>query len=324
MRDQHAEAGGSTRTKIEPGPLLAEPVEVMGVSADEAFSAWCEQVAMRTDDRMRRVLGARWMPAKLHDAMSYALFGGGKRVRPLLVSACFEGVGGNGDTHLDAAASVEMIHAFSLVHDDLPALDDDDLRRGRPTAHVAFGEAMAILAGDGLMSLAFEALAEVGDPVLAGKLVRELSRGTTSMIGGQVLDTLGGFGEIDDERQRVQLIHENKTGALILASCRMGAIAGGADEERIDLCTTFGTSIGLMFQIVDDLLDVEQSSEHLGKRTGKDADAGKRTWPGVLGVERARGEVERLHRQASDVCDRLGPASVHMRTLNDKLAIRTK
>lgn len=264
------------------------------------------------------------LPQNLRDATAYALLGGGKRLRPVLALHSCAAVGGSFDGAVPAAAALEMIHAFSLVHDDLPALDNDDTRRGLPTVHVKFGEAMAVLVGDGLMSMAFQVLAERYDARLAGLMCRELAEGSTAMIAGQVLDTLGGFAPVLDARDRLELIHRNKTGALIRASCRMGALAGRAGDGAVANITRFGESIGLMFQIVDDLIDVQQSAEHTGKRTGKDTDAGKLTYPGLIGVEASRREVERLRHDAHAAIADFGAKARPLADLCEYLAVRTK
>ena len=239
-------------------------------------------------------------PATLHRAMRYSLFAGGKRIRPLLAIAaagavCDDAVG------IEAAACVlELIHTYSLIHDDLPALDNDDLRRGRPTCHKVFGDAIAILAGDALLTRAFEVLSKLEhvDAVRRIQLVRELSTasGTVGgMIGGQVND-LEGEGK-HPTAQLLESIHRAKTGALLRASVRMGAIYAGASHAQLDGLTRYGEHIGLAFQIVDDVLDVEQSSEALGKTAGKDAQQHKITFPAVYGIERSRemAEQERLN-----------------------------
>ena len=238
-------------------------------------------------------------PATIHRAMRYSLFAGGKRIRPLLAIAAAEAVS-DAPVGIESAACVlELIHTYSLIHDDLPALDNDDLRRGRPTCHKVFGDAMAILAGDALLTLAFEVLAKL-DGVDAERrisLVRELATasGTVGgMIGGQVND-IEGEGKFPTAHL-LDSIHRAKTGALLRASVRMGAIYAGAGAEQIDALTLFGEHVGLAFQIVDDVLDVEQSSEALGKTAGKDAQQNKITFPAVYGIERSRemAEQERL------------------------------
>jgi geranylgeranyl pyrophosphate synthase len=269
------------------------------------------------------------LPSNLTEAIRYALLAGGKRLRPILAAHACAAVGGDLDDCLPGAAAVEMIHAFSLVHDDLPALDNDDTRRGRPTAHRAFGEAMAILAGDGLMSLAFQVLAEkCREPAVAGLLASELAVGTTNMIAGQVYDTLGGFPPGLDGPGRLERVHRNKTGALIRAACRMGAIAGrtGREQDATELAaiTRYGDAVGLMFQIVDDLVDEEQTPEHAGKRTAKDRDAGKLTYPTVHGAAASRTEVDRLRREALHAIAIFGPAGAPLAELCEFLAVRTR
>ena len=238
--------------------------------------------------------------------MRYALAGGGKRLRPGLVLLAAQACGAEDVDAFPAALAMEFIHTFSLVHDDLPAMDDDALRRGRPTLHVQTGEAMAILAGDAMVSFAFECTADAGYPdSIAAQLTRELASATTSMIVGQVHDTMGGFPhEITDE-QRLQIIHRNKTGALIRAACRMGGIVAGAPLPVMTLLTTYGESLGLMFQAVDDLLDVESNAEQLGKATGKDAARGKLTYPGLHGPETTRTIIDELRGTCVDACTAL-------------------
>jgi geranylgeranyl diphosphate synthase type II len=247
----------------------------------------------------------RWVPPEsetpptIHRAMRYSLFAGGKRIRPLLAIAAAEAIS-DAPVGIESAACVlELIHTYSLIHDDLPALDNDDLRRGRPTCHKVFGDAMAILAGDALLTLAFEVLAKLEnvDAERRISLVRELATasGTVGgMIGGQVND-IEGEGKFPTAHL-LDSIHRAKTGALLRASVRMGAIYAGATDKQLNALTDFGEHIGLAFQIVDDVLDVEQSSEALGKTAGKDAQQKKITFPAVYGIERSRemAESERL------------------------------
>ena len=261
----------------------------------------------------------RWVPPEsenpstIHRAMRYSLFAGGKRIRPLLCIAAAEAVSPAPAGIESAACALELIHTYSLIHDDLPALDNDDLRRGRPTCHKVFGDAMAILAGDALLTLAFEALSKLEnvDACRRIELVRELATaaGTVGgMIGGQVND-LEGEGQ-PPTAPLLESIHRAKTGALLRASVRMGAIYAGADPGELAALTTFGEHVGLAFQIVDDVLDVEQSSEALGKTAGKDAAQKKITFPAVYGIERSRemAEHERLeaHRTLQPFDDRAG------------------
>jgi geranylgeranyl pyrophosphate synthase len=261
------------------------------------------------------------------DAIRYALLGGGKRLRPVLAWHCCVAAGGKGEESLHAGAAVELIHAFSLVHDDLPAMDDDDLRRGKPTLHIHAGEAMAILAGDAMMALALGMLVKTSpSPTLGAALVEELSAATTGMIAGQVYDTLGGMPEAQGDRQNLELIHSQKTGALIRAACRMGALsATGAAIEGgscLPVITRFADALGLMFQVVDDLLDVEGTPEQTGKHTRKDARAGKLTFPGLLGVEGSRREVERLQHAAEEALEPLGQPAAALRELCRMMAVR--
>jgi geranylgeranyl diphosphate synthase type II len=245
-----------------------------------------------------RALGQRYpdAPPRLIESIEYSLVAGGKRLRPALVLECFAACGGAdagaaaSKSALAAATAMELIHTFSLVHDDLPAMDDDDLRRGRPTNHKVFGEAMAILAGDAMVTMAFELLATDCEPAVAGAMVRELAAnsGPAGMIGGQVLD-------IDGENARLSLeelqrIHRMKTGALLTCSCRMGVIASH-QSDLLPATTDFGRHLGLAFQIVDDVLDVTSTPEQLGKATNKDADRGKNTYPSLLGLEKSRREA---------------------------------
>jgi geranylgeranyl diphosphate synthase type II len=259
----------------------------------------------------------RWVPPEsanpstIHRAMRYSLFAGGKRIRPLLAIAAAEAVSPAPAGIESAACALELIHTYSLIHDDLPALDNDDLRRGRPTCHKVFGDAMAILAGDALLTLAFEVLSKLEsvDACRRVELIRELSTaaGTVGgMIGGQVND-IEGEGQVPTA-PLLESIHRAKTGALLRASVRMGAIYAGADSGQLAALTGFGEHVGLAFQIVDDVLDVEQSSEALGKTAGKDAAQKKITFPAVYGIERSRemAEQERLeaHRALQPFDDR--------------------
>lgn len=271
------------------------------------------------------ILDQRDFPANLAEAMRYSLLGAGKRLRPILVIQSCQAVGGKVSEAMPAAAAIEMIHCFSLIHDDLPAMDDDDLRRGRPTLHRHTNEAMAILAGDALTGLAFEVvLTRMRPPESAVAVAAELARATNDMIGGQVYDTLGGFdGSISEER-RLRVIHRYKTGALIRGSCRMGAICGSADERQLAALITFGDAIGLMFQVIDDLLDVTQTTEHLGKAAHKDADKGKLTYPGVLGIESSRSEVQRLEAEAIKALEPLGEPAEPLCDLCRYMAVRTR
>lgn len=283
-----------------------------------------DDAAILVDGYLESWLASRTLPANLHDAVTYAALGPGKRLRPFLVLQCCTIVGGRAEESLPAAAAVEMIHAFSLVHDDLPALDNDDLRRGRPTLHRQAGEALALLAGDALLGLAVELLLERLRPELAVPVASELIRGCNRMIVGQVYDTLPVPHESGSPLEQLRRTHANKTGALILAACRAGALCGGADERGLAAITAFGESVGLMFQIVDDLLDATGTAEELGKAAGKDAAQRKLTYPGLLGVEASRREVLRLQAAAREALARLGPQAQPLLDLCDYLAVRTR
>ncbi|KAF1690382.1 (2E,6E)-farnesyl diphosphate synthase [Pseudoxanthomonas koreensis] len=260
--------------------------------ASEAFARW----AARTEATLERLLpDPGTEPARLHAAMRHATLGGGKRMRPLLVYAAGTALGAE-DALLDApAAAVELVHAYSLVHDDLPAMDDDDLRRGQPTVHVAFDEATAILAGDALQTLAFSALAEADAAAgLRIEWVRTLAAasGVAGMCGGQALD-IDATGRTQTLAQ-LQRMHALKTGALIRAAVRMGALAGGADAATLAHLDAYADALGLAFQVRDDILDVEASSEQLGKTAGKDAAQAKSTYPALLGLDGARARLDEL------------------------------
>lgn len=283
-------------------------------------------IVNRVDAALDRFVGSSELPDNLRGAIRYALLGGGKRLRPVLAWRCAEAVGGHGEDSLPAGVAVELIHAFSLVHDDLPALDNDDLRRGRPTLHRHAGEAMAILAGDAMLTLASDAIGRaegLGDGLRLA-LIRELGEGTRAMIAGQVYDTLGGMPEGMDDRARLELIHRNKTGALIRSACRMGAMLGGAGTAELVAITRFAEDLGLIFQIVDDLLDVTASPDALGKATGKDAEAGKLTYPMVLGIEGTRREIERVQADAEAALAPLGPAADPLLELSRSMARRDR
>lgn len=264
-------------------------------------------------------------PTHLREAMAYALLGGGKRIRPLLCWHCCVACGGRGEASLAAGCAVEMVHAFSLVHDDLPAIDNDDMRRGRPTLHRHAGEAMAILAGDALLTHALVKVASAaGAGVDAVAMVRELAQATGKMIDGQVYDTLGGVPDGLSPREGLELIHRGKTGALITAACRLGGMSAGADAGAMACVSRYGAAVGLMFQIVDDLVDATQASEHAGKRTGKDAEAGKVTYPRLLGIEGSYAEVDRLRIEASAAVEPFGERAAGLRALLEFLASRTR
>jgi farnesyl diphosphate synthase len=278
-------------------------------------------LSARADDVLARVLPPEHQPpVELHRAMRYAVLGGGKRLRPLLVYAAGEAFGAALEPLDAAGAAVEIIHAYSLVHDDLPAMDDDSLRRGRPTCHVVFGEAMAILAGDALQALAFDVLAHDTaldvDAHVRVEMVRTLAAacGSHGMAGGQAFD-LAAVGKTltKDELERM---HVHKTGALIRASVRLGALAAGCDDVAVfDALERYGHYVGLAFQIRDDLLDIEGGTEQLGKTAGKDAAAAKPTYPAILGVNASRAELSALTATALAAIEVLGARAAQLRDL---------
>ncbi|MEO6689360.1 MAG: (2E,6E)-farnesyl diphosphate synthase [Dokdonella sp.] len=285
-------------------------------------------LSARADQALARVLpGEDQPPVELHRAMRYAVLGGGKRLRPLLVYAtgtAFDAA----PAKLDAvAAAVEIIHAYSLVHDDLPAMDDDSLRRGRPTCHIVFGEAMAILAGDALQALAFEVLAN--DPLLDVDAATHLDMlrtlaiacGSHGMAGGQAFDLAAVGTKLDSTE--LERMHVHKTGALIRASVRLGALAAGCtDAPTLASLETYGHSIGLAFQIRDDLLDIEAETSQLGKTAGKDVAANKPTYPAILGVDASRAELRALTGRALASIETLGETARSLRDLARFVALR--
>jgi len=281
---------------------------------------------IRVEEALRR-----WVPLEstapesIHKAMRYSLFAGGKRVRPILCIAAAQSVSDSPAGIESAACALELIHTYSLIHDDLPALDNDDLRRGRPTCHKVFGEAIAILAGDALLTLAFQVLAQlVCEPGRKVRLIEELAlaSGTVDgMIGGQVHD-LEGEGK-HPTAALLEAIHRAKTGALLKASLRIGGIYAGADDDQLHALSCYGEHIGLAFQIVDDVLDVEQSSEALGKTAGKDAKQQKITFPAVYGLDRSRAMAEQERIAAHQALREFGESADRLRELADFVVQRT-
>lgn len=293
---------------------------------EERVKTRVAELASLVDAELEAVIDAVCQSAKMHEAARYAVLGGGKRLRPALALLSAQACGGEARAALPAAAAVEFVHAFSLVHDDLPCMDDDDLRRGRPTLHVHAGEAAALLAGDSMLNAAYWTLTRrVQDPALSASLIGELADASAKMIDGQTLDSLGGFdASVAGDEQRLRLIHRWKTGALLRAACRMGAISARAGNTDLDAITRYAEAVGLMFQVVDDLIDVEQSTEQAGKRTGKDAHAGKLTFPGVLGVEASRAEVVKLLDASLSAIEPMGGAAANLADLARVLAGRTR
>jgi geranylgeranyl diphosphate synthase type II len=283
---------------------------------------WSE-AGRRVDEALRRYLPeasddpAAACPARLAAAMRYSVLGGGKRLRPLLCLLAAEACGAEAEAAVPAACALEMVHTYSLIHDDLPAMDDDDLRRGRPTCHKAFDEATAILAGDALLTLAFEVVATHTRPDAAAVgCVRVLaeSAGAVGMVGGQMADLLA-EGRSDGTAEALEAIHRRKTGALLRAALRMGAIIAGADAPRRAALDSYGRAVGLAFQIVDDLLDVQGDETKLGKRVGKDSELGKWTYPGFWGVDESRRRARQLADEAIAALAPLGSGGDRLRLL---------
>jgi geranylgeranyl diphosphate synthase type II len=241
-------------------------------------------------------------PATLHKAMRYSLFAGGKRLRPILCLAAAEACGGKIKNALPLACALECIHTYSLVHDDLPSMDNDDFRRGRPTCHKVFGDGIAILAGDALLTIAFEIVssARPAPRYNMSILLREVAvaAGSQKLIAGQVADLEAEGRNV--KRDELRFIHENKTAAILKTSVRLGAMSANADAKKLRAITQFGHGLGLAFQVIDDILDLTQTSEILGKSAGKDVAAKKATYPAVIGLEKSRAEARRLTRQAHD------------------------
>ncbi len=263
-------------------------------------------------------------PSTIHRAMRYSLFAGGKRLRPILCVAAAEACSGRVENALPAACAVEMIHTYSLIHDDLPAMDNDDFRRGKPTNHKVFGDAIAILAGDGLLTLAFEVLASAAPtkryPI--AEQIRELAQasGSRALIAGQVAD-------LEAEGKKINLaqlrfIHSAKTAALLTSSIRLGAISANSTDAQLVALTTFAENLGHAFQVIDDILDVTQTSDKLGKSAGKDVAAQKATYPAILGLEKSRKEAHRLTDLSLAALASFGNKADRLRALADHLLQR--
>ncbi|MEM1157420.1 MAG: polyprenyl synthetase family protein [Verrucomicrobiota bacterium] len=260
---------------------------------------------------------ARKKPALIHEAMRYSLFAGGKRLRPILVLAAAEALGSQPAHAMPLAAAVECIHTYSLVHDDLPCMDDDDLRRGKPTSHKVYGEGMAVLTGDALLTVAFQLAAQTRPAKrhTAADYVNELAEGSGSfgMIAGQVVDLQCEGKQISP--QELKYIHECKTAALITTCLRLGGMSSNATPKQLNALTKFGYSLGLAFQVIDDILDITQTSEQLGKSAGKDLAAEKATYPAILGMKKAQAEAERYTRQADQALKTLGRKADRLRQI---------
>ena len=320
--------GATAGPRVAPGTAVPRREAASGAGAPDSFDAW----SARELDAVESALDA-WVPADapagLGEAMRYGVLDGGKRLRPLLVLAAARAAGGSRACALRAACAVELIHAYSLVHDDLPCMDDDVLRRGKPTVHVRYGVAQAMLAGDAMQALAFEVLTPTGDdedamPVaLQARLCGLLARaaGSAGMAGGQAID-LASVGLPLDESELIGM-HRRKTGALLAASVAMGAACGTTDARADAALARYGAAIGLAFQVVDDILDETQASDTLGKTAGKDREAGKPTFTSVLGLDVARARAASLRAEAHAALAASGLAeTADLATLADRVVDR--
>jgi geranylgeranyl pyrophosphate synthase len=287
----------------------------MTLTLDQLLKTYTQQV----DAQLEQIIPAATGPAStLYQAMRYSVFNGGKRVRPALCFAAANAISASNGNTAKVGAAVEMVHAYSLIHDDLPAMDDDDLRRGVPTCHIQFDEATAILAGDALLSLAFKQLTDMGDLPAATSLeiIAILSdlAGCNGMVIGQAVDLASTGKQLSADE--LNFMHSHKTGALIEASVVMGALATNlATDTQIDALKQFARAIGLAFQIQDDILDVESSTEELGKSQGSDSAKGKATYTSILGVEKARSEAERLYQSSIDALSIFSDSADPLRAL---------
>ncbi len=290
---------------------------------------WLSALRQGVDQALDALLPPESEPhTGLHAAMRYSVLPGGKRLRPILLLTAGQALGAGLEELLPAACAVELIHAYSLVHDDLPSFDDDSLRRGKPSCHVAFGEPQAILVGDALQALAFSTLAQAArrsaEPALWAAAVDELSAaaGSNGMAGGQWLDIEAAGGSLD--LAALETLHAAKTGALLTACVRIGAVLARADADTLQRLTTYGNAIGLAFQVVDDILDVEGSLNDLGKVPGVDADRGKPTYPALLGLEEARATAQRLRRVAAESIAPLGASGRPLGVLANYIIDRSR
>lgn len=304
-----------------PNPLM--PMSATDSDFKSFFALCVEQVEQALDQQLS---AENILPQTLHQAMRYATFNGGKRVRPLLVYASGMACGASMEDLDIPACAVELIHSYSLVHDDLPAMDDDDLRRGKPTCHTAYNEATAILVGDALQSLAFELLAKpstIGKTETRLEMIRLLANasGSRGMAGGQAID-ISGVGK-EMSLPDLEIMHIYKTGALIHASVQLGALCAGADPEQSNRLLHYANAIGLAFQVQDDILDITADTHTLGKTQGKDAADNKPTYPALLGLDGAREKAQELKQQALDALVDFDDAAEHLRQLARYIVART-
>ena len=300
----------------------------MPASADFDLNHYIQHCQDRVDTRLKYWLAQQSSVSKnLADAMSYATFNGGKRIRPILVFAATEALGGSAVQAVDAACALEMVHAYSLVHDDLPAMDDDDLRRGKPTCHIAFSEATAILAGDSLQCLAFEVLTESDLPEMTDSIklsmIRTLAKasGTTGMAGGQALDLAAEGKQLSLEE--LEKVHRHKTGCLIRASVDMGALLANGSPDQVKALDRYADAIGLAFQVQDDILDIISDTETLGKQQGADIALDKATYPNILGLEAAKALAIDLNNKAQTALQGFDEKALPLRALASYIVSRS-
>lgn len=298
---------------------------LMDASREMNLDAYIKSCCKQVDRALNRWLPkAAVKPATIHRAMRYSLFAGGKRMRPILCLAAAEAGGGARENALPAACAVECIHTYSLIHDDLPCMDNDDVRRGRPTSHKVFGEGVAVLAGDALLTTAFEILCHIPETrrYKHADFFFELARaaGSRFLIGGQVADLEG-----ENKKatlSKLRFIHRGKTAAMIAVSIKLGAMSANASQRDLRALEKFGENLGLAFQVIDDILDVTQTSEQLGKTKGKDAAAGKITYPSLLGLQASQREANRLTKAALRSLELIGPRAETLRHLAERLLNR--
>ena len=289
------------------------------------FSQYWSSRQKKVDASLDRFLpAAKTRPKTIHEAMRYSIFAGGKRLRPVICLASAEVISGKADAALPLACAVECIHTYSLIHDDLPSMDNDDFRRGKPTSHKVYGEGIAVLAGDALLTIAFEIAAQCKATARYSHatIIRELAHasGSQALVAGQVADLEGEGKKISPADLRY--IHENKTAALIASSIRLGAMAANATPKQLANLTDFGQSLGLAFQVIDDILDVTQTTEKLGKSAGKDIAAQKATYPALLGLPKAKKEADRLTARARAALKPFGKNAGPLEAIADYLLKR--
>ncbi len=299
------------------------------MDAGSRMSSSLKEYIKRNSERVDRALdrflpSASTKPSAIHRAMRYSLFAGGKRLRPILAIAAAEACGGRASRALAVASAVECIHTYSLIHDDLPCMDDDDFRRGKPTSHKVFGEGMAVLAGDALLTIAFE-IAAASRPTsryAQADFVRELARasGSLFLVAGQAADLEGEGKKISHAQLR--FIHERKTSALLTCAMRLGAMSANAAPAQLHAVTQAGHNLGMAFQVIDDILDATKTTEELGKTAGKDEKFHKATYPSILGMKRAREEANRFTLAAHRAIRSLGACAFRLKQLSDYLLIR--